>query len=179
MLFRSDSLCLVPPNYAIDDARAFKLSTIDYEIIDASEAEGYMAKIRGERDYEGKVLYFVDGSDKIFGLIKKKTAWYIILRAIREKACSFICGKNSFSKQEMQVKVVKRIAEIQRWLEFSDEFRKQWEDMGKAFTIWVVNLIREKPRNQFEVRSQFPQLWKKFLDTNENYKTMYETLTYS
>jgi len=77
--------------------------------------------------YEGKVLYFMDSDENIFGLIKKKTAWYIILRALREKACSFSSQKASFSKAEMEKKVTKRLCEIQVWLGFSDAYRTTWQ----------------------------------------------------
>jgi hypothetical protein len=77
-------------------------------------------------DYEGKVLYFLDSNENVFGVLKKKTAWYIILRALREKACSFCSPKNSHSAEDIKKKVTKRIAEIQDWLGYSDEYRKAW-----------------------------------------------------
>ncbi|KAJ3102388.1 hypothetical protein HDU97_000595 [Phlyctochytrium planicorne] len=39
------------------------------------------------RDYgnEGRVLYFLDSNGNVIGMLKKKTVWYIAIRAIREK----------------------------------------------------------------------------------------------
>ena len=44
-----------------------------------------MVRVRDGRDYEGEVLYFMDKDNNTVGLLKKKTTWYIMLRAIREK----------------------------------------------------------------------------------------------
>ena len=44
-----------------------------------------MDKIRRDYGYEGEVLYFLDDINDVIGLLKKKTAWYVICRAIREK----------------------------------------------------------------------------------------------
>lgn len=84
-------------------------------------------QIRREAGYEGKVLYFLDSDENVIGLIKKKTAWYIILRAIREKACYFTSKKVRLSKSEMDEKVIRRISELQGWLGFSDVYRRKWE----------------------------------------------------
>ena len=35
---------------------------------------------------EGEVMYFVNNKGHVIGLLKKKTAWYVLARAIREKA---------------------------------------------------------------------------------------------
>ena len=40
--------------------------------------------IRRGHGYEGEVLYFLDDKDNVIGLLKKKTAWYILLRSLRE-----------------------------------------------------------------------------------------------
>ena len=54
-------------------------------MIEKGDVEERMAKVREGRDYEGEVLYFMDSNNNTVGLLKKKTTWYIILRAIREK----------------------------------------------------------------------------------------------
>lgn len=40
-----DTLCLEPPNYAIDRAKEYGLFTVDYDVLQASDAEDYMAKV--------------------------------------------------------------------------------------------------------------------------------------
>ena len=44
-----------------------------------------MKAIRQGYCYEGEVLYFLDSESTVIGLLKKKTIWYIVCRAIREK----------------------------------------------------------------------------------------------
>ena len=54
-------------------------------MIEKGDVEERMVKVREGRDYEGEVLYFMDSNNNTVGLLKKKTTWYIVLRAIREK----------------------------------------------------------------------------------------------
>ena len=54
-------------------------------MIEADAVEERMVRVREGRDYEGEVLYFMDSDHNTVGLLKKKTTWYIMLRAIREK----------------------------------------------------------------------------------------------
>ena len=54
-------------------------------MIEADAVEERMVRVREGRDYEGEVLYFMDRDNNTVGLLKKKTTWYIMLRAIREK----------------------------------------------------------------------------------------------
>ena len=54
-----------------------------------------MEQIRRDYGYEGEVLYFLDDQNNVIGLIKKKTAWYILCRALREKTAHIV---NEFSK---------------------------------------------------------------------------------
>jgi hypothetical protein len=51
-------------------------------------------KIRKGFNYEGDVLYFIDSAHNVIGLLKKKTVWYIIVRALREKIRAYF-SKNS------------------------------------------------------------------------------------
>ena len=44
-----------------------------------------MAQVRAGYGYEGEVLYFMDRGNHTVGLVKKKTSWYVLCRAIREK----------------------------------------------------------------------------------------------
>jgi len=41
--------------------------------------------VRNLYNTEGRVLYFLNENNQVIGLLKKKSIWYIILRAIREK----------------------------------------------------------------------------------------------
>ena len=52
-------------------------------MIPVSEYEEKMAAIRRGYGYEGCVLYFLDTRNHVVGLVKKKTIWYVLCRAIR------------------------------------------------------------------------------------------------
>ncbi len=45
----------------------------------------FVAAERVREDREGAVAYFLDAAGRVIGLWKLKTAWYILVRAIREK----------------------------------------------------------------------------------------------
>jgi len=49
--------------------------------------------IRRLRGTEGRVVYFLNGENHVIGLLKKKSTWYIILRALREKSKSYLFRK--------------------------------------------------------------------------------------
>ncbi|CAG7728232.1 unnamed protein product [Allacma fusca] len=168
------SLCAMPPDEAIEIARSYNLQTVEYQVIPPEEAELEMAKIRSESGYEGKVLYFLDGHKNVIGLIKKKTSWYIILRAIREKAAHFTSSKNAKSVGETQKQVTKRIKDIQGWVGFSDEYRQKWNELGQGFIKWV-----QSKKSAGDLRAKFPPLWQQFLDSSEQHKSIYENLQYS
>jgi len=54
---------------------------------------GHFQMIRGLQGTEGRVVYFLDKDDNVIGLLKKKSAWYIILRALREKVKQYLFHK--------------------------------------------------------------------------------------
>jgi len=45
-----------------------------------------MSQIRLGHGYEGSVIYLLDQNRSVIGIVKRKTIWYIVVRAIREKA---------------------------------------------------------------------------------------------
>lgn len=50
---------------------------------------------------EGAVLYFIDSEYNIIGMLKKKTTWYIVLRAVREKIKSYLSPKATMSLEDL------------------------------------------------------------------------------
>ena len=67
------------------------MPTVDYEMVAMDALDDRMKSVRQGYGYEGEVLYFLDSDSTVIGLLKKKTIWYILCRAIREKlrgACS-------------------------------------------------------------------------------------------
>ena len=68
---------------ALDFASHLGLRCVSYEVIDAARAEERMERVRRDVGYEGEVLYFLDARDNVIGLLKKKTAWYVVLRCVQ------------------------------------------------------------------------------------------------
>lgn len=97
-------------------------------------------QIRSEFGYEGRVLYFLDEQRNVIGVLKKKTAWYIILRSIREKVCHFCSSKDASSIAEKRNKIIKRVAEIQTWIGFSDSYKNSWA--VKFTTLFIHKKIK-------------------------------------
>ena len=65
---------------ALDFATHLGMKSVSYEVIETARAEERMEKVRRDAGYEGEVLYFLDARDNVIGLLKKKTAWYVVLR---------------------------------------------------------------------------------------------------
>jgi len=67
-------------------ALALGVGAVSEELIPVSRLREQMAATRQLYGVEGHVLYFVDASGHVIGLLKKKAVWYIVVRAFREKA---------------------------------------------------------------------------------------------
>ena len=167
------SLVAFPPDLSLEFAREVGLDTANYDNIAAGEAEERMARVRGGEGYEGEVLYFLDRDSNTVGLLKKKTSWYVVLRAIREKVSHVFStykknpgGWSSQTNNLLLAKMMKRLEEIQRWLNLSDAQLISWKMEGKNFQNWLVaSMMKEKSGDldKFSVRGNFPQLWKSFV----------------
>ncbi len=56
-------------------------------------------------------MYFMDSKANVIGLLKKKTAWYVLCRAIREKAAAAMAAYNknpNVSTSEKEKKTASR-----------------------------------------------------------------------
>merc|ERR1712004_586199 len=133
--------------------------------------ESRMEKVRAGYGYEGEVLYFLDKEDKTVGLVKKKTAWYVLCRAIREKvnaAKSQYRKEGGMSKQKENLhleKLERRINEIRSWLDLSEATTRHWCLLGKTFFKWTLEQLKQNPEKLEELcaRGGFPQQWQSFL----------------
>lgn len=164
-----ESYCALAPDWGLELARALGLKTVAYEVIEPDRVEARMDKVRRGYGYEGEVLYFLDPQGRVLGLLKKKTAWYVVLRAIREKGAAAF--RTTPDKTDTVAKVERRIAEIQKWLGFNDDSRKLWADLGVAFILWMMQDGKSPPPEPSSVRTTFPSLWKAFLaDSNKSDK---------
>ncbi|KAK6982506.1 actin-binding protein ipp [Biomphalaria glabrata] len=163
-------LCTVPPHIGIELARALGLTTIDYEVIDITEVFDRMRKIRQGYQYEGEVLYFLAEDGSVIGLLKKKTVWYILCRAIREKTrfscAALLKSKSSFSKQKSISQVEKRLDEIQKWLLLSDQTIQKWKDLGTGFLVYCIQQIDSGNCQMEDIADRFPVVWKSYLEVH-------------
>jgi len=104
-------------------------------------------QIRQESNSEGAVLYFLDKNLRNFGMCKIKSTWYIILRAIREKAAA------GPSQSEFNERMIKRIRQISTWLDLSPEEVQYWS--GTAVSLYKY--ILHGPSTKGNFRPQFPR----------------------
>ncbi|ODM96588.1 hypothetical protein Ocin01_10086 [Orchesella cincta] len=178
--FRSKfALCAMPIDEAIEQARKFRLTTVTYEatFCDSAEdvsskMESCIRKVQQEFGHEGKVLYFLDSENCTIGLIKKKTAWYVILRSLREKVASFNAASSSIPMPDRLSQIASRIKEIQSWLGFSNKFTEGWSEICTAFAEFVA--VKSPSGN--DIRTRFPTLFNEFLKDNQDCKTLYNSL---
>ncbi|CAF0972381.1 unnamed protein product [Rotaria magnacalcarata] len=167
------NLCALPPDYGIEIARSLHLSTTDYDIIENQShfLNAYLTSIKYRHECEGSVLYFLNKNDQVIGLLKKKTIWYVILRAIREKARPMLgeWEKNhKIDLPETMKKTSRRLIAIQKWLGFSSEILDQWTILAGEFLTWLSEGAKKKSILRNDVADEYPILWSKFLNETNN-----------
>ncbi|PVD21072.1 hypothetical protein C0Q70_19238 [Pomacea canaliculata] len=169
-------------------ARVLGLQTIEYTVIPLSEVDSHITRIRQGYQFEGEVLYFLENSSTVIGLLKKKTIWYIICRAIREKvrvaAAAALKNGSTFSVSSFVKKTEKRLNEIQTWLNLDDENIAAWKDLGIGFLKWAVSGVQSHSIDHHAIGDKFPVLWKQYLEESgkcDKMKVKYEepTTTYA
>ncbi|KAL8589951.1 hypothetical protein ACOMHN_024038 [Nucella lapillus] len=163
-----NELCTVPPHIGIEIARALGLSPVDYSILPVSEVESRMVQIRQGYQYEGEVLYFLDDGGSVIGLLKKKTIWYIVCRAIREKVRGAVSGKlknnSKFSLGASIKKMERRLVDIQSWLGLEEDTLAAWQVLGVGFLRWSLSRADAGALRVDMVADKFPVLWKQYLE---------------
>ncbi|XP_067933091.1 uncharacterized protein [Watersipora subatra] len=156
-------LCVLPPDIACDLAADLGFDPVGYMVMTTSEAESYMLEIRKQHGFEGDVFYYMDCDHNVIGLLKKKTAWYIMCRAIREKVRNSLRRKQGFDEATTRERICQRIGEIQKWLDLSDSSTDQWKNLGKAYLKFVAEELRQGKITFGDVANKFPVTWTRFL----------------
>ncbi|CAF0805884.1 unnamed protein product [Adineta ricciae] len=167
------NLCALPPDYAIEIARCLHLSTTEYDIIENQShlLNEYLTSIKYRQECEGSVLYFLNKDDQVIGLLKKKTIWYVILRAIREKVRPMLQHWEKERKMdvaETSRRVTGRLKAIQKWLGFSDEILTQWTLLAGQFINWVAEGGKKRTITREDIADLYPIVWSKFLRETNN-----------
>ncbi|XP_052232547.1 uncharacterized protein LOC127845565 isoform X2 [Dreissena polymorpha] len=165
-------LNVVPPHVGIEIARCLGLDPVDYEIMEMKDLEPHIKQIRQGFNTEGAVLYFHDNKGQVIGLLKKKSTWYIICRAIREKVKNAVSSMqrnpNTFSISRSLNQAEKRIKEIQQWLGLDDPTTREWMRLGSACVKWVIHEVEQGTLTKEEVADLFPVYWNRFLSETGN-----------
>ena len=129
--------------------------------------------VRADHGYEGVVLYFVNASNNVIGLLKKKTIWYIYLRAIREKMKNYLNqlkkdpeGLISISKKvnsDIPSKIKKRFKEIKEWLSIDPKQSHAWTELAIGMSNYLCNNLINKKISFQDIQFRFPVLWNQYL----------------
>jgi len=170
------------PQIGFDKMESFGVVTVQHETIEIDKQSSlpveeqladHFAAIRRMRGTEGRVIYFLDKDRNVIGLLKKKSMWYIILRAIREKLKSYSMHKPSGSEannygpihEALNAKLNKRLKEIQKWLEFSQKTYQEWSELAGKANDWVYSQLKSGNLNGNDLGNQFPVVWNAFLQS--------------
>ena len=161
------SLCSMPPNLAIDLASYLGLSTAYYSVIPIRLLAAELSAVRTQTQSEGAVLYFLDAKQQVIGLLKFKSIWYILLRAVREiikfqtsqinkKKATYANAKDNGTEV-----IRKRFTRINKSLKIELESFIAWQDLCIDFFYWVFE--RVKNGKICNPSADFPKLWKNYL----------------
>ncbi|MPC20175.1 hypothetical protein E2C01_013107 [Portunus trituberculatus] len=163
------SLIALPPHHTLNFLSGLGLTTPTYTVIQVEDVQKYRDEIRhGEHGYheEGEVLYFLTEDEETIGLVKAKTVWYIMLRALREKVVYGFRASRRRQQQNINECITschKRFYEIQEWLLFSNSFLDKWKTLAESFILWMAEEVREERVAVENIRPQYPVMWEKFL----------------
>ena len=157
------SYCAVAPETGFHWCGWLGLPSVDHATLAPDEVPARMDAVRRGYGYEGEVLYFVDGGDRVIGLLKKKTAWYVLSRAVREQVANAVHLRTKFGKDPDPDRLPRRLAAIRDWLGFSPACLDRWTALGVAFMTWTLSQLRSREPSPVDVRTEFPVLWRQFL----------------
>ncbi|KAG0728183.1 hypothetical protein GWK47_033030 [Chionoecetes opilio] len=170
-----DSFSALPPHHLLDLCKVLGLTVASYTVVPVAQIMDQKALVRRQTGCEGEVFYYLDHNDNTIGLVKVKTVWYVLLRALREKAvyCSNPPKKQSpRAISDIIASTHKRFNEIQKWLKFSDKYLHRWKDTSKSFLLWLKEEIKKGTVEPNKIRPGFPTIWKKFTRTTEQPEPM-------
>lgn len=108
----------------------------------------------------------------MIGLLKKKTIWYVILRAIREKVRPMLSGWEKNRKMDVAETIEKtsrRLNAIQKWLGYSYAILDQWKMLSGQFIQWLADRAKTKKNiTREDIADFYPIQWAKFLEETKN-----------
>ncbi|CAL4108594.1 unnamed protein product [Meganyctiphanes norvegica] len=168
------SLTALPPHHCLELFTALGFAAAPYHIIEKTNVNEFIQRSRKEINKEGHVLYYLkssNGYENVIGMAKTKTIWYVLMRALREKAvfCFTTAKKrNGWCLDDRISSTHKRFNEIQSWLKISNEHLTEWNKLSEGYLHWLnreINMNSEVPEN---IRPHFPLIWDRFLINTGN-----------
>nr|XP_027235023.1 uncharacterized protein LOC113826353 [Penaeus vannamei] len=160
------SLTALPPHYTLEVLSLLGFHSPSFSTVLPKDMASHQHKVKRLLDSEGEVLYYINDEGETIGMAKVKSMWYVMMRALREKAIFCFLGakrRQNWSLESMIRLMKKRFDEIQEWLNISDEYLNKWKNLGELFLKWLEKEIEEKRVSERNIQPQFPILWKRFL----------------
>lgn len=145
------------PSFTFSFANYFGFSSVitsSFFVHPKNELEHICHSITRNWDDEGAVLILLNTSMQVIDLVKVKTFWYILLRAVREKV------KQIYQPDEAKLQIKQRLLELENVIKIDHQFVQNMIFLGQKMVDW----IKEDPKRQRNVRDQYPVMWLKFLD---------------
>jgi len=178
-------LC-VNPLISFQVAEKLGLTPIKYSVVKMDKSivtlENLMKEIRCLHREEGRVLYFIDDNNTVLGMLKKKSVWYVVLRAVREKMKYYFFTMSKLTKQfttsgdEAKLKetvetihqgfpkrMKDRLKDIKKWLKLDDSTVEQWSKLAIGFDDWFYEKWKRKAIEVKQMQSKFPVFWENYL----------------
>ena len=158
------------------------------ELQNISEMNNYISQMRKKVNSEGDVILELDENGNVLSLIKKKTIWYIILRATREKLRKSLKllseNKLTLAQSLEQVKsdVTGRLTTLfnQDFLSDVSNQPEHIEEM-KEFSSFIVNLFAESGISNHQYFMQkyplFYNMFKGIEGSQEEYASLIQTIS--
>ncbi|KAL0483787.1 ATP synthase subunit atpF [Acrasis kona] len=145
------------------------LETVTVESFSYEQQKELFDIVRKDRGKEGSVLYYYNDKECI-GMVKKKSAWYVCLRSVREKMKPFAerVHKKEFDNEEKAVsslksKIRSALRQKQDWIGFDDEALEKWITVAQGFAEWMLDAVKNNKVPLEQVRTAFPVVWNQYL----------------
>eukprot|EP00045_Choanoeca_perplexa_P005731 m.48087 g.48087 ORF g.48087 m.48087 type:complete len:485 (-) comp13266_c0_seq1:7-1461(-) len=171
--------CALRPDAGLQLATALGMGSVTHEVVPIKDAPAKVAEVSGWDGKEGAVVYYMSEQGEVLGLVKKKSTWYVIVRACREKTKAAI---NALSKErrdtvlnadqwQQQVNRIQRrtkermkgrLTEIEAWLQLTAPELADWQSTTEQFLTRLFELLAEQESFssvQARVQAGFPTLW--------------------
>ena len=140
---QEDSYCDMAPETGFRVCGRLGVPTVGHTVVSVENVDHQMELVRRGHGTEGQVFYFVGKNNTVIGLLKKKTAWYVMARAIREQVSNAATSFNKTGNIRDASKLHDRLCAIQTWLGITVEARDKWIDLGSKFLAWSMDRLKE------------------------------------